>query len=1001
MLRLICVFISFIPCIVPAQTAGGITSPVNLYKEGRELFLQKNYAAAIPTLQSFMEQQSLLPELYQEAEYMLACSTYELDNVVGVALLTTYLQKYPDTPYTNRIRTLLGANAFYGEDYEEALTLLLASQIDLLADDERDDAAYRTAVSYLKTGHPVDAAIWFDILNNHASSSRYQRDCTYYISYIRYTQQKYDEALTGFLSLQNDAGYGSLVPYYISKIYLLQKQYDKAELTARSYLSAYPQHSYAAEMHCILGEVYYQAGEYLKAISAFEEYMARESAPQRTALYMAGLSYYRLDVYSKAAAALEQVVPVNDEITQNAYLHLGLSYLQAAEKTKARMAFEQAAALNTDRNVKEKAAYNYALCIYETSFSAFGEAVTVFERFLNEFPNSIYAGKIGSYLVETYMNTRSYEAALKSIERITHPSEPIMEAKQNILFQLGMQSFANAAFQDALSYFDRSIAAGKYNRQTKADTHYWRGEAYYRTGNMQLAARNFNDYLQQTKQREDTYALAHYNLGYIAFNQRNYALALNWFRKYVNLINRENETAADTYNRMGDCYLQTRNFSEAKQYYAEAESMETQWGDYSFYQIALVLGIQRDYSGKITTLNRLIGKYPSSPYITNAFYEKGRAYVLMNNNHQAIAAFQELIQKYPQSPVARTAATEIGLLYYQNEDYNNAIEAYKYVIKKYPGSDEARTSLRDLKSIYMDTNRVSEFAAMVSALPGKIRFDVSEEDSLTYTAAENVYMRGKAKEAKQSFDAYLQSFPEGAFSLNAHYYLCLIGKAEKNNDMVLLHSGKLLEYPDNPFSEQVLMMRAEVQYQLKQYADALVSYNMLKDKTSDEECRLTAQTGILRCAFLIYNDAETIQAADDLLSMRKLSPELATEARYCRAKSYLNQKSFAAAMNDLKSLAKDTRTSFGAEAKFLIADRYYAEGNYAEAEKEILDFIDKGTPHAYWLARGFILLSDVYVAMGKLPEARQYLLSLQQNYHADDHIESMIENKLRKLDTGK
>ncbi len=65
---------------------------------------------------------------------------------------------------------------------------------------------------------------------------------------------------------------------------------------------------------------------------------------------------------------------------------MGLAYLQLADKTKARMAFEQAAASNADTKVQEQAAYNYALCIHETSYSAFGESVTVFEKFLNEFP---------------------------------------------------------------------------------------------------------------------------------------------------------------------------------------------------------------------------------------------------------------------------------------------------------------------------------------------------------------------------------------------------------------------------------------------------------------------------------------------------------------------------------------------------------------------------------------------------------------------------------------
>lgn len=75
----------------------------------------------------------------------------------------------------------------------------------------------------------------------------------------------------------------------------------------------------------------------------------------------------------------------------------------------------------------------------------------------------------------------------------------------------------------------------------------------------------------------------------------------------------------------------------------------------------------------------------------------------------------------------------------------------------------------------------------------------------------------------------------------------------------------------------------------------------------------------------------------------------------------------------------------------------YDAKEYTAAEKELLNYIEQSTPHAYWLARSFVLLSDVYVAMGKDLDARQYLLSLQQNYQGNDDIESMIEDRLKKL----
>ena len=57
------------------------------------------------------------------------------------------------------------------------------------------------------------------------------------------------------------------------------------------------------------------------------------------------------------------------------------------------------------------------------------------------------------------------------------------------------------------------------------------------------------------------------------------------------------------------------------------------------------------------------------------------------------------------------------------------------------------------------------------------------------------------------------------------------------------------------------------------------------------------------------------------------------------------------------------------------------------------------TPHTYWMARSFILLADLYTEQGKTLEARQYLLSLQNNYDGDDNIAEMIEVRLKELST--
>ena len=971
-------------------------APNRLFVEGKELFSLKNYSGCIDKLEAY-KQHSTDADLIQEADYMLVYSAYEQGRPNAVELLKDYLDVYPASRHADEVNFLIGSAHFGQGEYQKAIFWFNESNIDMLSPEQQEAYCFRLAYSLLQIGDMEKARGYFARIEQ--IGTKYREASTYYVAYIDYATGKYNNALVEFTRLKDLPDYKERSLYYITQIYFIQNKYEKVISEGKELLASYPDSENNSEVYRIMGNAYYHLGNEDQAINMLSKYVSSTDSPLRGDLYILGVCYYNKGNYSSAVNALGRTVRENDALSQNAYLHMGLAYLQLADKTKARMAFEQAAASNADMKVKEQAAYNYALCIHETSYSAFGESVTVFEKFLNEFPNSPYAEKVSNYLVEVYMNTRSYDAALKSIDRISHPSKAILEAKQKILFQLGTQSFANTQFEQAIGYFDQSVTLGQYNLQTKADALYWLGESYYRLNRMREAARNFNEYLSLTRQRDtEMFALAYYNLGYIAFHQKDYSTAENRFRNFVQLEKGENPTAlADAYNRIGDCNLHVRRFDEAKQYYTKAESLGTPAGDYSYYQLALVAGLQKDYSGKVTLLDRLAVKYPNSPYAINALYEKGRSYVQSNNSPQAIAAFRELLGKYPESPVSRKAAAEIGLLYYQNDDYDRAIEAYKHVVTQYPGSEEARLAMRDLKSIYVDANRVDEFAALAAQMPGEIRFEPSEQDSLTYIAAEKVYMKGEAAPAKESFTRYLQSYPGGAFSLNAHYYLCVIGKEQKDEEAVLEHAGKLLEYPDNPYSEEALLMHGEILFNRQQYALALADYKKLQAKATTAERRQLGAIGVLRCGALMHDDAEVINAATALLAEAKLSPELRNEALYYRAKAYLNQKADKKAMDDLQLLAKDTRTLYGAEAKYLVALQWYNAGNYASAEKEILNFIDQSTPHAYWLARSFILLSDVYVAMDKKLDARQYLLSLQQNYQADDDIASMINERLEKL----
>ena len=161
---------------------------------------------------------------------------------------------------------------------------------------------------------------------------------------------------------------------------------------------------------------------------------------------------------------------------------------------------------------------------------------------------------------------------------------------------------------------------------------------------------------------------------------------------------------------------------------------------------------------------------------------------------------------------------------------------------------------------------------------------------------------------------------------------------------------------------------------------------------------MNAQVNRLRSAWALSNNELIIKESEQVLANSKLTPEVAAELRYYRAKSYLAQNKDEKAIEDLRILAKDTRNIYGAESKYQLAQIYYNIKQYDNAEKEVLDYISVSTPHSYWLARSFVLLADVYMKNEKYIEAKQYLISLRQSYSAKDDIASMIESRLKTLE---
>jgi TolA-binding protein len=933
--------------------------------------------------------------LKADAAFYEALSASYLENGDAPFLLERYLEDYPESKHLSHTNFRLGELA--QDDNRDRIALRWFEKVKP-ADLDREVRLryfYKAGYAYFMEDDYVNASRL--LANAKDVPSKYWAPANYYYAHIQYEEGNHEAALRTFEKLQDEPGFKSVIPYYIAQIYYMQEDYDQA-IAYGTPLMAEAKGVMRSDLARVLGDSYFAQENYSRAIPYLSIVVNESKTPRREDYYHLGLSYYFEKDYVQAATYLAQVTSDEDEMTQNAYYHLADCYLKTGDKKNARIAFEAANRYTFDMAIKEDAMFNYIKLNYELSFSPFNEIVNSFLQFIEEFPNSQHIDAAYQYMGQALLTTKNYRQALEAMERIGHKNAEVYRAMQRVAYLRGLELFTNLQLTESIGLFDYSLKYGAYDNDIKMGALYWRAEAQYRLGNYAEAQKGYLEFLQTPGSRNmDEFLTAHYNMGYVSFKQHNYAEAQKWFTQYVNRSTGATAMMGDAYNRLGDTYFMVRDFTNAMSWYDRAAGVPDGSPDYAMFQKALAQGIGQNQQAKIRQLDKLIQMYPVSPYVDDAWFEMGRSYVHMDMLDDAIRAFKTVRDKYPRSGFASKAMLQLGLVFYNSGDLDQSMVYYKRVVNEFPGTPEAEDALLGLRNVYMDQNDPDGYIRYTNQIGGFARVDDRQRDSLSYVAAERLYMAGNCEQSLIQLENYLRSYPQGRFVLNAHFYKadCQYRAGDMDNALTSFEfvtgRGKSL------FSEDALKYAGEIHFRKDNYANALGYFERLEEEADLEENRQEAVIGQMRALSKMTDPTATIAAAGKVMANARMAPEIVREARYVKALAHLGLGQKSEAMTEFRALAENTSSVEGAEAKYRVAQMLYDDQKQSEAEQVIFDFVNKGTPHQYWMARSFILLSDIYADRQEFFQAAQYLESLLENYSGDEEdIKRVAQEKLAR-----
>jgi TolA-binding protein len=978
-----------------AQENAAFLQPALDYRIADDMFRMKNMGSARQLYGDISAgSPSTDPEIMTGSILREAISAAELNNLDAPALLSNFAEEYPENAQAGEVNLFLGKIYFKENKFKDAISSLQKVKVSNLGKNAREELYFMMGYSQLKTGETSSAKAYFQRISNNKSP--YYNQSRYFLAHIDFTQGNYPQALKAFEELESDSRYEKVIPIYKIQIYHYMGDNEKVMALGPSLLES-SAITNKAEIARITGNAFFNIGDFTNAAIYLDIYeKTNRRSLSREDNYLLGFVSYKAGEYKNAIANLQKAVKQDDALSQNASYYLGVCYNETGQKKYAGNAFLAAYKNGIDKDLAEESLFNYIKISLESPANPYNESISLLENYLQENPGSKRADEGYGYLSSLYLSSQNYKQALTSIETISNKNTKMKEAYQKILFYRAAELFNKQDLDGAMELYTKASEMTS-DESIRVESLYWMGEIFYLQKNYWAAIKYYKDFINSKQAKKSTlYPGANYSLGYAHFNRKEYPEAIVCFNKFLESGQAgDMKLVSDAYLRLGDAYFISKQYDKAIANYDKVIVSRESSMDYALYHKALSEGAKGDFNKKIDVLKVLINNYPKSPYNDDAYYETALAYILLNQETQALTYFDKLVQLYPTSGKAIQASLRKGFIYFNRNEFAQAIASFKTVIEKFPATQEAQEALAALKNIYIETGEVDKYYTYAKTL-SFAEVNATEEDSLSYEVANNYYMQGRCAQAVSSFQKYLESFPDGAFVPDALYFQAECQLKSNQLPQALEGFKKVAEKPRSRFTEPALATAASLEYSSGNYSAALPLFEQLEVVAEDPDNAVASITGQMRCHYRAGNFSAAALAAQKLLSTGKASTELTDEIHFTLGRCYLAQDDLTQAEYEFTFTSKLAGTESGAEASYNLADIAFKTGRLTEAEERVYTLSEKFAAHDYWVAKGFILLSDIFLKNGNEFQARETLQSVIDNYKGPE-LGEIAKEKLNAL----
>jgi tetratricopeptide (TPR) repeat protein len=1001
MRRLLILTIMLVACAAKAQQHSVHQYPSVYFQRGIELFEEKKYNAAIPQLQLFIEKSDNMG-LKGEAEYYLAISKLYADHLDGEAAVIRFLEKNPGSHKAHMANLALGDYYYLKRKYGQALKFYKLVDPMALSKADHNRFYFRKGYSEVQRKKYKDAQE--TLLPLTQKENEYKVLATYYYGYCALINSDIKEALRAFKQIDDEGP--KMVRFYIAQIYYMQGDYEKS----LSYLDKFTSGVPNSLVNLLKGKNYYRMGDFKKSTDYFNKSGYNKDSLNIHEIYEFGYSNYKNGNYSQASDWLKLVSFQGDSMSQIASYNLADCYIQLKKKREAMNAFAEAYRSSFNGMLAEDALFNQAKIAVDLNES---NAASLLQKFIDNYPKSKNAIEAKKLLARLMLNTDNYRDAVAVLESIGELDLSTEESYQRVALARGMELFKSRQWNEAITLFDKCMSK-KASRTLAGQAAFWKAESYMQTGEWKLAGVNYQKFLDAPgMENYDYYPFAFYGIGYVKYKQDDFSDALPYFEKFEKLGTRgkyDERVFSDAQLRLGDCnFMQAgiasiptaekqKKLAKAIDAYSYVSGKKGSDADYAMFQSGMIYGLQKQREKKISVLKRLVGDYPKSSFIADAYFELGVEYLAQGNKKEAEKYFMYVIDDFKGNALVGKAYATLGRMYYNDNQDNKAIDMYTHLYDEFPGTADARAAAETVKRIYTENGRTTEYFDWIKNRGG---ISASAQDSLLYSEGYGYYEQMQYAKAIASFQNYLDKMKNGTNVILANYYKAICHEELKQKDQAIANYKIVANANGSEFQEDALLSVLRI-YGPNGPCDDLVQYlEKIEKVTQSKETRQQSWRALFRCYDKLNRLSDAREVAYRVGEDLSAPDDLKAQALVYIGRADLADKKASDALDRFAEAYSRYNNIYAAEAKYREAQVYFENGQWDDCINSCYDVLDQFNAYDWWVGKAMILLGDAYLSKDDEFNAKATWNSVVENFGAIPEIANEAKEKLAKLKNKK